>query len=83
MEGEALAHEREPEGPVREFAGYASFRSTQDVFVAKRMRMRQDAICTASPWAVELGRPRKQYGARRGLSRWRTAHGSASLSLSC
>jgi len=44
IEGEVLAHEREPEGPFSEFTGYASFRSTQNVFVAKRMRMRKDAI---------------------------------------
>ena len=44
IEGEVLAHEREPEGPFSEFTGYASFRSTQNVFVAKRLRMRQDAI---------------------------------------
>jgi UbiD family decarboxylase len=44
IEGEVLAHEREPEGPFSEFTGYASFRSTQNVFVAKRMRMRKNAI---------------------------------------
>jgi UbiD family decarboxylase len=44
IEGEVLAHEREPEGPFSEFTGYASFRSTQNVFVAKRLRMRRDAI---------------------------------------
>ena len=44
IEGEMLAHEREPEGPFSEFTGYASFRSTQNVFVAKRVRMRNDAI---------------------------------------
>src|SRR5712691_6811283 len=44
IEGQVLAHEREPEGPFSEFTGYASFRSTQNVFVAKRLRMRQDAI---------------------------------------
>jgi len=44
IEGEVLAHEREPEGPFSEFTGYASFRSTQNVFMAKRMRMRKDAI---------------------------------------
>jgi len=44
IEGEVLAHEREPEGPFSEFTGYASFRSTQNVFVAKRMRMRRNAI---------------------------------------
>jgi UbiD family decarboxylase len=44
IEGEVLAHEREPEGPFSEFTGYASFRSTQNVFVARRMRMRKNAI---------------------------------------
>jgi UbiD family decarboxylase len=44
IEGEVLANEHEPEGPFSEFTGYASFRSTQNVFVAKRMRMRKDAI---------------------------------------
>jgi UbiD family decarboxylase len=44
IEGEVLAHEHEPEGPFSEFTGYASFRSTQNVFVAKRVRMRRDAI---------------------------------------
>jgi 2,5-furandicarboxylate decarboxylase 1 len=39
-----LADEHEPEGPFSEFTGYASFRSTQNVFVARRMRMRRDAI---------------------------------------
>jgi 2,5-furandicarboxylate decarboxylase 1 len=40
IEGEVLADEREPEGPFSEFTGYASFRSTRNVFVAKRIRMR-------------------------------------------
>ncbi len=44
IEGEILAEEREPEGPFGEFTGYASFRSTQNVFVAKRVRMRRDAM---------------------------------------
>ena len=44
IEGEVLANEREPEGPFSEFTGYASFRSTQNVFVARRLRMRRDAI---------------------------------------
>ncbi len=35
---------KEPEGPFSEFTGYASHRSTQNVFVAKRVRMRRDAI---------------------------------------
>jgi UbiD family decarboxylase len=44
IEGEILAGEREPEGPFGEFTGYASFRSTQNVFVAHRLRMRRDAL---------------------------------------
>jgi len=44
IEGEILPHVKEPEGPFSEFTGYASYRSTQNVFVAHRMRMRRDAI---------------------------------------
>jgi UbiD family decarboxylase len=44
IEGEILAGVREPEGPFSEFTGYASYRSTQNVFVARRIRMRKDAI---------------------------------------
>jgi 2,5-furandicarboxylate decarboxylase 1 len=44
IEGEILAGVHEPEGPFSEFTGYASYRSTQNVFVAKRIRMRGDAI---------------------------------------
>jgi UbiD family decarboxylase len=44
IEGEILAGVREPEGPFGEFTGYASYRSTQNVFVAKRIRMRADAM---------------------------------------
>jgi 2,5-furandicarboxylate decarboxylase 1 len=44
IEGEILAGEREPEGPFGEFTGYASYRSTQNVFVAHRIRMRCDAV---------------------------------------
>jgi 2,5-furandicarboxylate decarboxylase 1 len=43
VEGEILAGVHEPEGPFGEFTGYASHRSTQNVFVAKRVRMRHDA----------------------------------------
>ena len=43
-EGEILAETREPEGPFAEFTGYASYRSTQHVFVAHRVRMRHDAM---------------------------------------
>jgi 2,5-furandicarboxylate decarboxylase 1 len=44
IEGEILANVHEPEGPFSEFTGYASYRSTQNVFVAKRVRMRGDAM---------------------------------------
>ena len=44
IEGEILASVHEPEGPFGEFTGYASYRSTQNVFVAKRIRMRSDAM---------------------------------------
>jgi UbiD family decarboxylase len=44
IEGEILAEAREPEGPFGEFTGYASYRSTENVFVAKRIQMRSDAI---------------------------------------
>lgn len=44
IEGEILAKTREPEGPFGEFTGYASYRSTENVFVAKRIQMRRDAI---------------------------------------
>lgn len=44
IEGEILADVREPEGPFGEFTGYASYRSTQNVFVAKRIQMRRDAM---------------------------------------
>jgi 2,5-furandicarboxylate decarboxylase 1 len=43
IEGEILAGVHEPEGPFGEFTGYASFRSTQNVFVVNRVRMRRDA----------------------------------------
>ena len=44
IEGEILANVHEPEGPFSEFTGYASYRSTQNVFVAHRVRMRKDAM---------------------------------------
>ena len=44
IEGEILNETREPEGPFGEFTGYASYRSTQNVFVAKRVQMRRDAM---------------------------------------
>jgi 2,5-furandicarboxylate decarboxylase 1 len=44
IEGEILADVKEPEGPFSEFTGYASYRSTENVFVAHRIRMRRDAM---------------------------------------
>ncbi len=44
LEGEILNDVHEPEGPFSEFTGYASYRSTQNVFVVKRVHMRKDAI---------------------------------------
>ncbi len=44
IEGEILADTHEPEGPFGEFTGYASFRSTENVFVAKRIRMRAEPM---------------------------------------
>jgi 2,5-furandicarboxylate decarboxylase 1 len=44
IEGEILPNAKEPEGPFSEFTGYASYRSTQNVFVAHRIRMRRDAM---------------------------------------
>ena len=44
IEGEILPEVKEPEGPFSEFTGYASYRSTQNVFKAHRIRMRHDAI---------------------------------------
>lgn len=44
IEGEILANVHEPEGPFSEFTGYASHRSTQNVFVAKRIQMRSNAM---------------------------------------
>ncbi len=44
IEGEILCGVREPEGPFGEFTGYASYRSTENVFVAHRIRMRGDAM---------------------------------------
>jgi len=41
IEGEILAEEQAPEGPFGEFTGYASYRSTNNIFVANRIRMRR------------------------------------------
>jgi 2,5-furandicarboxylate decarboxylase 1 len=44
IEGEILNGVHEPEGPFGEFTGYASHRSTENVFVARRVQMRRDAM---------------------------------------
>lgn len=44
IEGHILNDVHEPEGPFGEFTGYASYRSTQNVFVADRVQMRSDAM---------------------------------------
>lgn len=49
IEGEILANVREPEGPFGEFTGYFSRRSTEHVFVAKALALRQ------RPWFQSIG----------------------------
>ncbi len=49
IEGEILPGVREPEGPFGEFTGYFSRRSTQHVFVAKAIAMRE------KPWFQSIG----------------------------
>jgi UbiD family decarboxylase len=49
IEGEILAGVREPEGPFGEFTGYVSRRSTQHVFVARALAMRE------RPWFQSIG----------------------------
>ena len=49
IEGEILAGVREPEGPFGEFTGYFSRRSTEHVFVAKAIAMRE------RPWFQSIG----------------------------
>src|SRR5262249_16437848 len=49
IEGEILAGEREPEGPFGEFTGYFSRRSTEHVFVARAIAMREH------PWFQSIG----------------------------
>jgi UbiD family decarboxylase len=41
LEGEILANVREPEGPFGEYTGYATSRSTENVFVVKAITRRQ------------------------------------------
>ncbi len=49
IEGEIVPGVREPEGPFGEFTGYFSRRSTQHVFVAKAISMRE------RPWFQSIG----------------------------
>ena len=49
IEGEILPGVREPEGPFGEFTGYFSRRSTEHVFVAKAVAMRE------RPWFQSIG----------------------------
>ncbi|MBI4629261.1 MAG: UbiD family decarboxylase [Candidatus Rokubacteria bacterium] len=49
IEGEILPGVREPEGPFGEFTGYVSRRSTEHVFVAKAIAMRE------RPWFQSIG----------------------------
>jgi len=49
IEGEILAGKREPEGPFGEFTGYFSRRSTEHVFVARAIAMRE------RPWFQSIG----------------------------
>src|SRR3989454_6753085 len=49
IEGEILPDVREPEGPFGEFTGYFSRRSTEHVFVAKAIAMRE------MPWFQSIG----------------------------
>jgi 2,5-furandicarboxylate decarboxylase 1 len=49
IEGEILPGEREPEGPFGEFTGYFSRRSTEHVFVARAIAMRE------RPWFQSIG----------------------------
>jgi 2,5-furandicarboxylate decarboxylase 1 len=49
IEGEILPGAREPEGPFGEFTGYVSRRSTEHVFVARALAMRE------RPWFQSIG----------------------------
>ena len=49
IEGEILPEVREPEGPFGEFTGYFSRRSTEHVFVAKAIALRE------RPWFQSIG----------------------------
>lgn len=43
IEGEILSHVREPEGPFAEFTNYVSYRSTENVFIARAIYYRDQA----------------------------------------
>jgi len=43
IEGEILAHKHEPEGPFAEFTNYVSYRSTENVFIARAIYYRNQA----------------------------------------
>src|SRR3989442_13669336 len=49
IEGEILPNAREPEGPFGEFTGYFSRRSTEHVFVAQAIALRE------RPWFQSIG----------------------------
>src|SRR5207249_9885064 len=49
IEGEILPDTREPEGPFGEFTGYFSRRSTEHVFVARALALRE------RPWFQSIG----------------------------
>jgi 2,5-furandicarboxylate decarboxylase 1 len=44
IEGEILAGQHEPEGPFAEFTNYASFRSTENIFMVKSIQYRDQPL---------------------------------------
>ncbi len=44
IEGEILAGRHEPEGPFAEFTNYASYRSTENIFMVKSIQYRDQAL---------------------------------------
>jgi UbiD family decarboxylase len=44
IEGEILAGQHEPEGPFAEFTNYASYRSTENVFMVRSIQYRDQAL---------------------------------------
>lgn len=44
IEGEILADRHEPEGPFAEFTNYASYRSTENIFMVKSVQYRDQAL---------------------------------------